>query len=125
MTILGADFQDLAPATIFDKILKKEIPAEVVYEDERVLAFKDVNPQAPTHILVIPKRRQGLTMLRKATEEQKGVLGHMLVCVSKIVKQEGLEGYRLVVNDGESAGQSVFHLHMHILAGRPLAWPPG
>ncbi|GAB5032796.1 glutathione s-transferase [Nannochloropsis oceanica] len=126
MTILGADFQDLAPATIFDRIIKKEVPSDVVYENDKVLAFRDIAPQAPTHILVIPKRRQGLTSLRKATEEQKGVLGEMMLAVAKIVRQEGIEGgYRLVVNDGEEAGQTVNHLHIHILAGRPLKWPPG
>jgi histidine triad (HIT) family protein len=126
MTILGADYQDWAPATIFDKIIKKEIPSDIVYENDKVLAFRDIAPQAPIHILVIPKRRQGLTSLRKATEEQKGVLGEMMLAVSKVVKQEGIEGgYRLVVNDGEDAGQTVNHLHIHILAGRPLKWPPG
>eukprot|EP00624_Nannochloropsis_granulata_P006570 evm.model.NODE_49408_length_6906_cov_25.972633.2 len=118
--------KDLAPATVFDKIIKKEIPSDVVYENDKVLAFRDIAPQAPIHILVIPKRRQGLTSLRKATEEQKGLLGEMMLAVAKVVKQEGIEGgYRLVVNDGEDAGQTVNHLHIHILAGRPLKWPPG
>lgn len=124
--ILGADLQDLAPATVFDQILAKALPSQVVFENDKVLAFRDIAPQAPVHILVIPKRRAGLTALRKASREQKGVLGEMLVAVAEIVRQENIEGgYRVIVNDGEEAGQSVHHLHMHILAGRPLAWPPG
>lgn len=125
-SILGADLQDLAPATVFDQILAKALPSQVVFENDKVLAFRDIAPQAPVHILVIPKRRAGLTALRKASREQKGVLGEMLVAVAEIVRQENIEGgYRVIVNDGEEAGQSVHHLHMHILAGRPLAWPPG
>jgi len=124
-TIQGAGKRDTAPATIFDKIIAKEIPSDIVFEDDHCLVFKDVNPQAPTHLLVIPKKREGLTQLRHATEDHKGMLGHMMATVASVVREHKLEGYRLVVNDGESAGQTVFHLHMHILAGRPLTWPPG
>ncbi|MCZ6804330.1 MAG: histidine triad nucleotide-binding protein [Proteobacteria bacterium] len=110
--------------TLFSKIINREIPADVVYEDELCLAFRDVNPQAPVHILVIP--RKPIAMLADATEEDQSLLGHLLTTASKIAKQEGFgEAFRLVVNNGEDAGQSVFHLHVHILAGRPFAWPPG
>jgi len=124
-TILGAGNRDTDPATIFDKIIGKEIPSDIVFEDEHCLVFKDVSPQAPTHLLVIPKKRLGLTRLRHATEDHKGILGHMMATVAAVVKEQKLDSYRLVVNDGEAAGQTVFHLHMHILSGRPLTWPPG
>lgn len=123
--ILHAGLRDTEAATIFDKIVAKQIPSAVVFEDDRVLAFNDVNPQAPTHILVIPKQREGLTQLRFASEDHEGLLGHMLGVVAKIAKEKNLQGYRLVVNDGSQAGQTVFHLHMHILSGRHLSWPPG
>jgi len=97
-----------------------------VYEDELVLAFRDIAPVAPTHVLLIPKRRDGLTQLQRATAEHKHVLGHMLaVAVPAIVAKDGLDSYRLVVNDGAQACQSVFHLHMHIIGGKALTWPPG
>lgn len=109
--------------TIFGKILRGEIPCTKVYEDEHCLAFRDINPAAPTHILVIP--RKFLVNCMDATTQDKEVLGHMMLKAADIAKAEGLDGYRLVINNGESAGQSVFHLHMHILGGRPLEWPPG
>jgi len=125
-TILGAGTRDKYDATIFDKILAKEIPSEAVYEDELVYAFRDISPVAPTHVLLIPKKRDGLTQLQKATPEHKAILGHMLaVGVPAVVSQEKLGSYRLVVNDGEEACQSVFHLHMHIIGGKALTWPPG
>lgn len=97
-----------------------------MYEDELVLAFRDIAPVAPTHVLLIPKHRDGLTRLQHATAEHKPILGHMLaVGVPAIVEKEKLDSYRLVVNDGESACQSVFHLHMHIIGGKALTWPPG
>ncbi|KAG8467378.1 hypothetical protein KFE25_000694 [Diacronema lutheri] len=124
--ILGAGTRDTAGATIFDSILDGKIPADVVYEDELVLAFRDIAPVAPTHVLLIPKRRDGLTQLQRATAEHKHVLGHMLaVAVPAIVAKDGLDSYRLVVNDGAQACQSVFHLHMHIIGGKALTWPPG
>lgn len=117
---------DAGAPTIFDKIVAKEIPAAVVYEDEAALAFKDVNPQAPVHILVIPKVRAGLTQLSKATPEHAPLLGHLMYVAQLVAKQEGLEtGFRIVVNDGEDGCQSVFHLHLHVLGGRKLGWPPG
>ncbi len=113
--------------TIFDKIARKEIKSTVVYEDEKCLAFRDIHPQAPTHIVLIPKKRQGLTRLSKATEEHTALLGHLMVVTATIAKQEHLEkdGWRLVINDGPNGGQSVYHLHIHILGGRQLGWPPG
>ncbi|MEM9567479.1 MAG: histidine triad nucleotide-binding protein [Cyanobacteria bacterium P01_E01_bin.34] len=111
--------------TIFGKIIRKEIPADIVYEDELVLAFNDISPQAPTHILVIPKK--AIPKLSEANADDSALLGHMLLKAKDIAAQAGLaeDGFRLVVNNGAAAGQTVFHLHMHILGGRPLAWPPG
>ena len=124
--VLGAGTRDSAPRTLFDKILAKEIGSDVVYEDEIVLAFRDINPVAPSHVLIIPKRRDGLTQLQHATPEHKALLGHMMaVAVPAVVKAEQLEAYRLVVNDGEQACQSVLHLHMHVIGGKDLSWPPG
>ncbi|MEZ4460747.1 MAG: histidine triad nucleotide-binding protein [bacterium] len=109
--------------TIFSKIIRGEIPCDKVYEDDLCLAFRDINPAAPTHILIIPKKFM-LNCL-EATDDDKMVLGHMLLKTAEIAKAEGLEGYRLVINNGVEAGQSVFHLHMHVLGGRSLSWPPG
>lgn len=109
--------------TIFGKILRKEIPATVVFEDDHVLAFRDVNPAAPTHILVIPKKYIVNTMT--ADDSDKELLGHIVLVAARVAREEGLEGYRLVINNGEVAGQSVFHLHAHVIGGRPLQWPPG
>ncbi|EKX74430.1 protein kinase C interacting protein 1, putative [Theileria equi strain WA] len=111
--------------TIFHKIVSGEIPCKKVYEDDLVLAFHDINPQAPTHILVIPKKFDGLSRLSEATERHQSILGHMLVKVSHIVKENDLGDFRLVVNNGPNADQTVFYLHMHILAGRNFSWPPG
>ena len=109
--------------TIFSKIIQREIPADIVYEDDLCLAFRDITPQAPTHILVIPKKP--IPKLADAQTEDKALLGHLLLAVSEIAKQEKLEGYRVVINTGEGGGQTVFHLHLHLLGGRDLAWPPG
>ncbi|KAM0875258.1 hypothetical protein ACQ4PT_036944 [Festuca glaucescens] len=112
--------------TIFDKIIKKEIPSDVVYEDEKVLAFRDINPQAPVHILIIPKVKDGLSGLSKAEERHVEILGSLLYVAKVIAKQEGLEdGYRIVINDGPSGCQSVYHIHVHLLGGRQMNWPPG
>jgi len=111
-------------STIFGKILRREIPADIVYEDEQCLAFRDVNPQAPTHVLVIPKRE--IDRLSSAQPEDQALLGHMMLAAGKIARQLGVaDAFRLVINNGEAAGQTVFHLHLHILAGRKLRWPPG
>lgn len=110
--------------TIFSKIIRREIPADIVYEDDLALAFRDVNPQAPVHILVIPKKP--IPMLSEAEDTDQGLLGHLLLTVKKIAVQENLsKGYRVVINTGENGGQTVFHLHLHLLGDRPLAWPPG
>ncbi|KAL5741602.1 hypothetical protein ACOSP7_028334 [Xanthoceras sorbifolium] len=112
--------------TIFDKIINKEIPSKVVYEDDKVLAFRDIAPQAPTHILIIPKVKDGLTGLSKAEERHCDILGRLLYTAKLIAKQEGLEeGYRIVINDGPNGCQSVYHLHVHLLGGRQMNWPPG
>jgi histidine triad (HIT) family protein len=110
--------------TIFGKIIRREIPAEIVYEDDLALAFKDVNPQAPTHILVIPKKP--IPRLSDASPEDTALMGHLLMIVKKVAQQANLSnGYRIVINNGEDAGQSVDHLHFHILGDRSLSWPPG
>jgi histidine triad (HIT) family protein len=112
--------------TIFDKLIRKEIPSTVVYEDEHVFAFRDIAPVAPTHIIIIPKHKDGLTGLSKAEEKHEAILGKLLIAVAKIAKQEGLgNGYRLVINDGEHAGQTVSHIHLHLLGGKQFGWPPG
>ena len=110
--------------TIFGKIIRREIPADIVYEDESCLAFRDINPQAPTHVLLVPKKE--ITRLADAQPGDQALLGHLLLAANKIARELGIDGaYRLVVNNGAGAGQSVFHLHLHILAGRPMRWPPG
>eukprot|EP00638_Chattonella_subsalsa_P000110 CAMPEP_0117754686 /NCGR_PEP_ID=MMETSP0947-20121206/12968_1 /TAXON_ID=44440 /ORGANISM="Chattonella subsalsa, Strain CCMP2191" /LENGTH=373 /DNA_ID=CAMNT_0005573805 /DNA_START=141 /DNA_END=1262 /DNA_ORIENTATION=- len=123
--ILGAGRRDTDPETIFDKIIAKEIPSDILHEDDKCLAFRDINPQAPTHFLVIPKKREGLTQLRFATEDHEGILGHLMRVAAKVATEENLEGYRVVVNDGKQGGQEVFHLHLHVIGGRQLVWPPG
>jgi diadenosine tetraphosphate (Ap4A) HIT family hydrolase len=122
-----AGVRDTEPATLFDKIIAGEIPAAVVKEDEHILAFKDINPAAPAHVLVIPKIRNGLTRLSKATNENAEILGRLMVAAGEIAKDESLgfgKGARIVINDGEDAGQEVFHLHVHVLGGSNFAWPP-
>lgn len=110
--------------TIFSKIIKREIPADIVYEDDQCLAFRDANPQAPMHILVIPK--EPVAMLADTSDQHEKMLGHLLITAKKIAAQEGHgDAFRLVINNGEKAGQTVFHMHVHILAGRKFTWPPG
>jgi len=110
--------------TIFDKIISKEIPAEIVYEDEQCLAFNDANPQAPIHILIIPKK--SIAKVADANTDDQNILGHLLLKAVEIAEMLGVkDAFRLVINNGEGAGQTVFHLHIHLLAGRPLNWPPG
>lgn len=110
---------------IFCRIANKEIPAKVVYEDDRVFAFHDINPQAPYHILVIPKKH--LSTLLEISEEDKDLIGHIYMTINKIAQDLGFaeRGFRVVVNCKEEAGQTVFHVHFHVLAGRPMDWPPG
>lgn len=109
--------------TIFGKIINREIPADIVYEDERCLAFRDVNPQAPVHILVIPKAP--IAKLSDIESNQQELLGYLLLKLKEIAEQEDISDYRVVINNGANAGQSVFHLHLHLLAGRNFDWPPG
>ncbi len=110
--------------TIFSKIIRREIPADIVYEDDKCLAFRDVNPQAPVHILIIPK--QPIARLIDAVDDDQSLLGHLLLTANKVAAEQGVEeAFRVVVNNGAGVGQSVFHLHLHILAGRSFTWPPG
>ena len=108
---------------IFLKIINKEIPADIVYEDDISIAFNDISPQAPTHILIIPKKV--INKLSESTEKDENLLGHLLVVAKKITEEKNIKDYRLVINNGVEAGQTVFHLHIHILAGRTFGWPPG
>ena len=110
--------------TIFQKIIDKEIPAEIIYEDDSVLSFKDVSPQAPVHFLVIPKKP--ITMIEKAEDADEQLLGHCMLVARKVAKERGLDkGYRLVLNNGVEGCQSVYHIHIHVLGGKQLSWPPG
>jgi histidine triad (HIT) family protein len=109
--------------TIFSKIINREIPADIVYEDDQCLAFRDITPQAPLHILVIPKGN--LAKLSDAHADQEKLLGHLMIKAAEVARQQGCDDFRLVVNNGAGAGQSVFHLHIHLLAGRSFLWPPG
>ena len=109
--------------TIFGKILKGDINCEEIYSDNKCLAFRDVNPQAPVHILIIPRKE--IKSLKETTEKDIEILGHLLYAAKKIAKLTGLEDWRTVINTGEKAGQTVFHLHLHIIGGRSLNWPPG
>ena len=110
--------------TIFGRIIRGEVPARIVHDDDRCLAFHDVAPQAPVHVLVIPKRP--IASLAEVTEADAGLLGHLVFVATQLARTLGLgDGYRLVVNCGRDGGQSVDHLHVHLLGGRPLGWPPG
>jgi histidine triad (HIT) family protein len=110
--------------TIFSKIIRKEIPTNIVYEDDLALAFRDVNPQAPVHILIIPK--QPIESIAHAQTTDEGLLGHLLLIAKQVAIQEELvNGYRIVINTGNDGGQTVFHLHLHLLGQRAMAWPPG
>jgi len=110
--------------TIFNKIIRREIPVDIVYEDDLAIAFKDINPQAPVHILVIPK--EPIAQLADAESKDHALMGHLLLTAKRVAQQAGLKnGYRLVINSGPDGGQTVYHLHLHILGGRQMAWPPG
>tara|TARA_B100001765_G_C19498042_1_gene337709 strand:+ start:1704 stop:2045 length:342 start_codon:yes stop_codon:yes gene_type:complete len=110
--------------TIFQKIIDKELPADIVYEDESCLAFKDINPVAPIHILIIPKKR--IEKISDSNTEDKELLGHLFLVAGNIARDLGIEdAFRLVVNNGAGAQQTVFHLHIHLIAGREFNWPPG
>lgn len=111
--------------TLFEKIVARQVPAKIVYEDDLVLAFHDIKPVAPTHVLIVPKKP--IPRMAEAKPEDHKVLGHLLLKAAEVARQLGLEknGYRIVINNGPDAGESVPHLHCHILAGRAMAWPPG
>ncbi len=111
--------------SVFQKIIDREIPASIVYEDEMVLAFRDISPKAPTHVLIIPKKV--IARISEAQAEDHKLLGHLLLKAAAVAAQLGLDkpGYRLVINNGPDGGESVPHLHCHILGGRKMAWPPG
>ena len=111
--------------TLFEKIIDREIPAQIVYEDDLVLAFRDIKPQAPTHILVIPKKC--IPRIAEAKPEDHKILGHLLLKAAEIARSEGVDksGFRLVFNNGPDAGEAVPHLHCHVIGGRHMTWPPG
>ena len=113
--------------TFFDKITSKEIPVDLLYEDDLCMAFKDIAPQAPVHFLVIPKNKDGLNRLSNAREDQKAILGHLMYTAKEVAKEQGLgeDGFRTVINDGKNGAQSVYHLHIHVMGGRQMNWPPG
>ena len=112
-------------STLFSKIIEREVPADIVYEDDQVLAFHDINPQAPTHILIIPKKP--IATLNDLTEEDQALVGRLPLVAAKLAKQLGFadEGYRVVMNCNENGGQTVYHIHMHLMGGRRFTWPAG
>ena len=111
--------------TLFEKIIAREIPAKIVFEDDRCLAFRDISPQSPVHILVIPKL--AVPRVGAAAEEHESLIGHLLLTAAEVARREKIDqsGYRLVINNGPDGGETVPHLHVHLIGGRPLAWPPG
>ena len=109
--------------TLFTRIINGEIPSTKVYEDDRCVAFRDINPTAPTHVLVVP--RQEITRLDQMTEADEPLVGHLLHVAARVAREEGLNDFRVCVNNGAGAGQSVFHLHVHLIGGRSFSWPPG
>ncbi len=125
MATHSACWRPVVPETIFGRIVAKEVPADIVYEDDRVLAFRDATPQAPTHVLVVPKK--ALSNLLDAGEGDTLLLGQLMQAAVKVARTLGIDqtGFRVVVNAGPDGGQSVDHLHLHLLGGRALHWPPG
>ena len=111
--------------TLFEKIVNREVPAQIIHEDDRCVAIRDINPQAPIHVLVIPKK--AIPRLGEATDVDETLLGHLLLTAAEVAKREGIaeNGYRVIVNQGWHAGESVPHLHVHVLGGRQMKWPPG
>ena len=111
--------------TLFEKIVNREVPAQIIHEDDRCVAIRDINPQAPIHVLVIPKKV--IPRLGEATDAEENLLGHLLLTAAEVAKREGIaeNGYRVIVNQGWHAGESVPHLHVHVLGGRQMKWPPG
>ena len=115
----------MTTASLFTRIINREIPADIVYEDDLCLCFHDINPQAPIHLLIVPKKP--IVRIAEAKPEDKETLGHLILTAQLIAKQEGFEqnGFRTVINNGQDGGEEVPHLHLHILAGRKMTWPPG
>lgn len=113
--------------TFFDKLISKEVPCDILFEDDLCMAFRDISPQGPKHFLVIPKNKDGLNRLSNAREDQKGLLGHLVYTAQQVAKNEGLvpNGFRMVINDGPDGSQSVYHMHIHVIGGRQMKWPPG
>lgn len=112
------------PETLFTKIINREIPADIVYEDDVCLCFRDINPQAPMHVLLVPKKP--IDMISNTQQEDQDLIGYLMLKAGEVAACEGYgDAYRLVINNGAGAGQTVFHLHIHILGGRALGWPPG
>lgn len=109
--------------TIFEKIIDKEVKADIIHEDDKCVAFNDVNPQAPVHFLVVPKTK--IPLLDEAKEEHQGILGHLLLTAKDLAKERLPNGYRVVINNGDDGAQSVYHLHVHVMGGRQMDWPPG
>ena len=111
--------------TLFERIVARQIPADIVYEDDLVLAFRDIKPQAPVHVVLIPKR--AIPRVGESTPADAAVLGHLLVTAPEVARRCGIAetGYRLVINNGRDGGETVPHLHCHVLGGRPMGWPPG
>jgi histidine triad (HIT) family protein len=121
----GPDAANPAPMTLFERIIARQIPAKILFEDEHVLAFHDIQPQAPVHVLVIPKKP--IPRIGEATADDQALLGHLLLKAAEVARTLGLDasGYRLVINHGRDGGESVPHLHCHLLGRRPMSWPPG
>ena len=114
----------MSEKTLFERIIDREIPAAIIYEDDHCIAFRDINPQAPTHVLVVP--RKPIPSLDDVADDEAVLAGHLLLVARKLAADEGLtDGYRVVINCGRDGGQSVDHLHVHLLGGRKLKWPPG
>jgi len=109
--------------TLFEKIIDREIPGSIIYEDDQCVAFKDINPGAPVHFLLVP--RKPIPKLSDCTAADQALLGHLLMTTTKVAAQQGCSDFRVAINNGAAAGQSVFHLHLHVMGGRPLKWPPG
>jgi histidine triad (HIT) family protein len=116
---------DGSPPTIFDKIISGEWSSEKIHDDDLCMAFRDVTPQAPVHFLVIPKNRDGLTQVSNAREDQKPLLGHLMYVAQMLAQKECPDGFRITINDGKEGAQSVYHLHLHVMGGRQMQWPPG
>lgn len=115
----------LDPDCIFCKIIEKKLPAEIAHEDEHAVAFEDINPKAPVHILIVPKKH--IPDIHRITVADRELVGHLFFVARKLAAQRGLDkgGYRMVINNGRDAGQTVFHIHLHLLSGRTFSWPPG